>query len=184
MLGVKYYMASTSKRSTPRSSSPRSREVAVSGPWHVFQVADAPVVEGLRYEPVVWSNVGDRQDDGSSPAVVVVPRPDAMRMSRSPPSGPEVVERAPFHGVPNDLRRIVTQVHTQLDRLRRRSTRCRKVAPRPAPAGQRVEHRHGRRPASPSTSTASVCPVLVKVSYFPNWKAIGRRRARTGSRRT
>ena len=29
-------------------------------------------------------------------------------------SGPKSWSRATFHGVPNDLRRVVTQVHTQL----------------------------------------------------------------------
>ena len=47
MLGVKYYMASTSQAIDAAKQQPALTEVAVSGPWHIYEVADAPVVEGL-----------------------------------------------------------------------------------------------------------------------------------------
>ena len=170
MLGVKYYMASTSQAIDAAKRQPALTEVAVSGPWHIYQVASAPVVEGLRYQPVVWSNVKDGQTDWLSPTTAWFLDPTRWDVPFAS-SGPKSWSRATFHGVPNDLRRVVTQVHTQLvgstpiDPLP-------KVAKRPLPKVNVSNLDMGDDHISFDVDRVGV-PVLVKVSYFPNWKVSG-----------
>ncbi len=170
MLGVKYYMATTTQAVSAAKQQPSLFEVAVSGPWHIFQVADAPLVEGLRYEPVVWSNVRDPQTEWLSPTVAWFLDPTRWDVPFAS-SGPRSWRRAEFHGVPNDLRRVITQVHTQLvgsnpiDPLP-------KVAKRKLPEVNVSNMHMGDDGISFDVDRAGV-PVLVKESYFPNWEVTG-----------
>ncbi len=170
LLGVKYYMASTTQAIDAAEQQPALHEVAVSGPWHVFQVADAPVVEGLRYEPVVWSNVHDSQTEWLSPSVAWFLDPARWTVPFAS-SGPKSWARAEFHGVPNDLRRVVTQVHTQLvgsDPIDPLPKVGKKALPR-----VHVSNLHMSDDDLSFDVDRTGVPVLVKVSYFPNWEASG-----------
>ncbi|MEJ7585110.1 MAG: hypothetical protein WKF43_13755, partial [Acidimicrobiales bacterium] len=70
LLGVKYYMAFTDRAVSAASADDRLTEVAVSGPWHVYELADSEsnLVTPLAYEPVVMDNVGEAQDEWLDPS--------------------------------------------------------------------------------------------------------------------
>ncbi|HEX5365890.1 MAG TPA: hypothetical protein VFW63_04410, partial [Acidimicrobiales bacterium] len=59
MLGVRYYMAVSDNAIAQARRDPELTEVAASGPWVVFEVADSRVVAPLRNEPAVVEGVGD-----------------------------------------------------------------------------------------------------------------------------
>jgi hypothetical protein len=53
LLGVKYYVASTDQAVKAASAHPDLHEVASTGAWHMYEVADSPLVEPLANEPAV-----------------------------------------------------------------------------------------------------------------------------------
>jgi hypothetical protein len=53
MLGVRYYMAQTSETIGFAKQNSSLHELARSGPWVVYQVADSPLVQPLQYQPAV-----------------------------------------------------------------------------------------------------------------------------------
>jgi hypothetical protein len=69
MLGVKYFMVTSDTMKQVASTDPRLQKVATTGPWDVYEVRDAPLVEGLDAQPAVWSNVDDNIHSWAKPAV-------------------------------------------------------------------------------------------------------------------
>ena len=63
LLGVKYYMATSDQAIAAARQHPDLTEVASSGPWVVFEVADSDLVQPLDYEPAVLDGVGNDQVD-------------------------------------------------------------------------------------------------------------------------
>ncbi len=57
MLGVKYYMAITDQMKVFASKNKSLTEVAKSGPWKVYEVADSALVTGLANDPAVLTDV-------------------------------------------------------------------------------------------------------------------------------
>ena len=62
LMGVRYYMARSGEAVAAASGHPDLSEVAASGPWVVYEVADAPMVESLAFEPAV-TTAGESQHD-------------------------------------------------------------------------------------------------------------------------
>ena len=56
LLGVRYYLASTTEAVTAAAAQPDLHEIAVSGPWHVYEIADSALVVPLTNEPAVVTN--------------------------------------------------------------------------------------------------------------------------------
>ncbi len=63
MLGVKYYMAKSANAVSLARSHPDLTEIAKSGPWVIFEVADAELVTPLENEPAVVTGITDSQVD-------------------------------------------------------------------------------------------------------------------------
>ena len=57
LLGVRYYMASSEEAKKQSREVSDLRLVATSGPWEVYEVADAPLVEPLTEKPAVMSGL-------------------------------------------------------------------------------------------------------------------------------
>ncbi len=145
LLGVRYYMAFSPSAVEQARAEPELAEIATSGPWVIFLVADSEPVVGLDHLPVVWTDVGDAQDEWLEPAVAVFQAGEGAVLGAS--DGPDDWPRA----------------------------RSDEVAP--------------RLDVDPVTVTSVVMgeqslafdvdrigePVLVKVSYFPNWRVRGAR---------
>jgi hypothetical protein len=155
MMGVRYYMATSENAISQARSSPELTEIAESGPWAIFEVADSEVIEPIANQPAVVTGVDDTQQewmeeprDGSGrfygPAIQWFTDPTwwDVPLARSGPDG---------------WQRVAVGEHPE----------ARPLDP--------VEV------SNPVIDDESISfdvdrvgePVLVKMSYFPNWRASG-----------
>lgn len=156
LMGVRYYLATSVQAVTAARAHPDLTEIAASGPWVIFQVADTPLVEPLANEPAVLDGVQDAQHDWicrtkddqgrcAGPAIAWFKDPDRWDVFLAS-SGPEAWQRVAVDDPQPDVRPAdqveVTDLQVGTDRIAFDVDR-------------------------PGT------PVLVKTSYFPNWHASG-----------
>ncbi|MGQ0830189.1 MAG: hypothetical protein ACT4OV_00750 [Microthrixaceae bacterium] len=156
LMGVRYYLASSVQATTAARADSDLTEIATSGPWVIFQVADSPLVEPLANEPAVLDGVDDAQHDwicrtkddrGRCNGPAVAWFKDAARWDvYLASSGPRDWQRVSVED-PRPRQRAapsarVTNIETTTDRISFDVDRL-------------------------------GTPVLVKASYFPNWHAKG-----------
>ena len=167
-LGVKYFMGFTPEAIAQASQQEGLTEVARSGPWVVYRVANSDVVTPLAVQPVVanisssnprerWLEVGTSWFQ--NPEVWTTPIAD---------NGPSewqrvdvVVDESQREGEPNSNNRRVDVVKPA-------------VALTPVPLDPVVVSNVNIGEESVKFSVDKIgVPVLVRVSYFPNWKVDG-----------
>jgi hypothetical protein len=161
LLGVRYYMASSDEAKKQAREHPDLRLVATSGPWEVYEVADAPLVEPLAAKPAVLKGL----PGGARPWLDV-----AANWYQNP---------ANFHVVlaaegPRDWPRVRVHEHAKVGTKVGSSVR---MAPAPVdgvPAATVSHIRTADDRVSFDVDRVGT-PVLVKTSYFPNWGASGAR---------
>jgi hypothetical protein len=155
MMGVKYYMATSQNAIDQARQQPDLREIARSGPWVVFEVADSELVTPLENEPAVVEGIDDTQR-----LWLEEPRDASGRFD-----GPSVqwFKDATAWGValassgPDEWQRVkVGEVPEQ----------------RPMPEVEVSNVKTGDEGVGFDVDKVGT-PVLVKISYFPNWKASG-----------
>ena len=167
-LGVKYFMGFTPEAIDQAAVQEGLTEVARSGPWVVYRVANSDVVTPMATQPVVAklssSNPRERWlEVGTSwfqhPEMWAAPVAD---------SGPDewqrvgvVVDEALHEGEPNGSNRRVDVVKPD--------TSITPVALEPVVVSN---VKIGQESVNFSVDKVGV-PVLVRVSYFPNWKVDG-----------
>jgi hypothetical protein len=155
MMGVRYYMATSENAISQARSSPELTEIAESGPWAIFEVADSEVIEPLANQPAVVTGVDDTQREWMEE-----PRDGSGRFY-----GPAIQwftdstwwDVPLARSGPDDWQRVAVGEHPE----------ARPLDP--------VEV------SNPVIDDESISfdvdrvgePVLVKMSYFPNWKASG-----------
>ncbi len=168
LLGVRYYLtinetATNAARNHPdlteigspaqfgANGAPTTSAVVNTSSWNIFLIADSPLVEPLDFEPVVWNNVSNGQDSWLEPATSFYNGDDFSVLPAS--SGPDSWQRIP--------------AATSADGL----------SSPPLPRTPLPEVEVANISASDNSISFSVdrigVPVLVKVSYFPNWQASG-----------
>ena len=144
LLGVRYYLAFSPQAVDAADAHPELTEVASSGPWHVYEIADSELVTPLTNEPAVLEGVTDAIHSWLPPSVDWYQDSsqwDVPLASSGPDEWPrvevgETPERVPVEPV------TVSNIESGDDSL--------------------------------SFDVDQVgSPVLVKVSYFPNWQASG-----------
>lgn len=143
MMGVRYYMAISDRMIDLARRNPDLTEVAASGPWVVFEVADSELVTPLVNQPAVVGGVENHKAwlamsvdwymDPAAWEVVLTDDGPAVWQRIEPSVTPERKPEAPTE---------VTNIVTSTDSI------------------------------SFDVSEAGV-PVYVKTSYFPNWEAKG-----------
>lgn len=69
MLGIKYFLTYSKTVDELAAAEPRLTRIGGSGPWTVYQVADAPLVVGLANKPAVWTDVSDDIHDWVKPSI-------------------------------------------------------------------------------------------------------------------
>ena len=168
-MGIKYVMVFTQKAKDQAESRGDLTLVAESGPWQIYTVADSPVVEPLTVQPVV---VNGRSGDQ---------RERHLELGTSYFQHPEEWAAVPADDGPDEWQRIDAQVDL-----------TRRVGNEPLEPGRKVDIVvpaetiepvelpeiqvsnvvMGDQDLSFDVSEIGV-PVLVKVSYFPNWKVDG-----------
>ena len=156
-MGVRYYMALSDTAIAAADEHPDLELVAEAPPWRIYEVAHSELVEALSFEPVITTGpelaegedetIGSRFDEGwLSQAVEFyndVPNFQAIPAEDGPSSWAEVTTLLPSDGVPLDP----VEVTLRPDGIDNASITF-------------------------DVDKTGV-PVLVKISYFPNWKADG-----------
>ena len=168
-MGIKYLMVFTQKAKDQAESRGDLTLVAESGPWQIYTVADSPVVEPLTVQPVI---VNGREGDQ---------RERHLELGTSYFQHPEEWAAIPADDGPDEWQRIDAQVDL-----------TRRVGNEPLEPGRKVDivvPAETIEPVElPEIEVTNVVmgdqdlrfdvseigvPVLVKVSYFPNWKVDG-----------
>jgi hypothetical protein len=156
LMGVRYYLATSAQATTAARAHPDLTELATSGPWVIFQVADSALVEPLDNEPAVLDGQDDtqhewicdsRDENGkcAGPAVTWYQDLDAqdVLLASSGPDGWQRVDKdAPAPEERAEPRAEVSGLEVGIDRI-----------------------------AFDVDQIGT--PVLVKASYFPNWDVSG-----------
>jgi hypothetical protein len=156
LMGVRYYIATSAQATTAARTNDDLTEVATSGPWVVFEVADSALVEPLDNEPAVLAgqvhqqhewicSQRDEDDRCDGPAVRWYLHEEAQDVFLAQ-SGPDAWQRVDRHDPEPEARPAPEVDVTGLDvDTNRISFDVDRVG----------------------------TPVLVKASYFPNWRASG-----------
>lgn len=143
LMGVRYYLAFSEEILDDARDHPDLDLVATSGPWEIFEVAEAPLVEPLDHEPVVVEGAGEGREAWLD---VAIPFYQSGEWEVFPASdGPEGWAQVPsLEGAPAASAEPAEVSDLDVDE---------------------------RRITFEVDRTGS--PVLVKTSYFPNWKVDG-----------
>jgi len=153
LLGVRYYLARSDEATAAADDHPELQRVAEDGPWTVYEVEGSALVEPLPYEPVV-TTAGEAQDEWLGCKEGEPPCPGAALEWFQDPArwdvalaadGPDAWARvAPGERVPQAP-----------------------VEPIEVSGIEEGDTSLSFRVSQPGA------PVLVKTSYFPNWRVDG-----------
>ena len=167
-LGIRYYMAWTDLAVAKAETQPGLTQIARVGPWRIYEVAKAEIIESLTIQPVV---VNSRTGD---------PRERWLELGTSWLQNPTEWAAMPAGDGPAEWQRIKVDI----DMSRRQgalSDHNRKVdivTPQETIVPQTLSPVTVTNPAIGNESVdfdvdQIGVPVLVKVSYFPNWTVEG-----------
>ena len=167
-LGVKYFMGFTSEAIAQASQQEGLTEVARSGPWVVYRVANSDAVTPLAMQPVV-ANISSNN-----------PRERWLEVGTSWFQQPEVWTTPIADNGPSEWQRVDVAVDESLREGEPNSNNRRVDVVKPATALTPVPLDPvvvsnvdiGEESVKFSVDKIGV-PVLVRVSYFPNWKVDG-----------
>lgn len=167
-LGVRYTMVRTSAAKAEAASRPELTLIAVSGPWEIYEVAGSDIVVPLDAQPVV---VGERGGDT---------RERYLELGTSWFQHPEEWAAMPANDGPDSWQRI--EVTPDLSRREGEEGQPGRrvdivvpttpIEPVPLPEVTVSNVAMGQDSIEFDVDQVGV-PVLVKVSYFPNWNASG-----------
>jgi len=167
-LGVRYFMGFTPDAIEQASRQPELREVARSGPWVIFELTDVAIVEALDHQPVVtrvaagdprerWLEIATSWFQNPGEWSVIPAADGPVQWSRIDVR----VDDARRVGAPDESGRRVDIVVP--------AGPVQRVATRVAVVSDVVI---GRDSVSFSVDEPGT-PVVVRTSYFPNWKVDG-----------
>ena len=173
LMGVRYYLAFSDQAVAAALAHPALTQIATADVWHMFLVADSELVAPLRYEPVVYANVGEKQNEWLQPAAKFFTDPTQFDVLRAA-TGPAGWAR---FTIPETAKLTAGAF--------KKATAAAKadggvVIDPTVPAAPRLELppvRVSGIASGDDTIEFDVdqigVPVLVKASYFPNWKVSG-----------
>lgn len=148
MFGVRYYISFTPEATEEAANFPELRELGVAGPFHVYEAPPTDLVEVARYQPSVYEKTPDGEPDFFNFSLSwfeMLHHADLWVVADAPPE-----YGWPTVSNPSLLRPVLLPQNQG-------SVRDLVIE----------DHRISFR------TTAVGVPHLVKVSYFPNWKATG-----------
>lgn len=159
-LGIRYYMAWTDQAVAKADQQPDLKPIKVSGPWHIYQVLGSDIVTPLTTQPVVVGRGDDREQWLELGTSYFQNNNDWVAMPAA--DGPPEWQR----------------VDAVVDTTRRQANRVDVVVPKepitpvalPKVTVSNVVL--GNESVDFDVDQVGV-PVLVKVSYFPNWEVSG-----------
>lgn len=165
-LGVRYYLAFSPQTIEAARNHPGLTEVTTASPWVVFET-QAALVEPLATLPVVIDGVRDHQDEWLDVGVEWFGELDAVRPASSGPAdwervaASEIVERYEAEGT-KKAGSIAADAESMVALL-----------PAIPAAVTSVSNVVAETDRISFTVDEIGTPVLVRVSYFPSWKANG-----------
>jgi hypothetical protein len=166
LLGVRYYLAFTPAATQQADANPNLRLVARSDVWKVYEVKGSATVVGLAHQPAVVEGIAKRgtryRTDWLDVGVAFYQDPQRWDVPLAV-DGPEEWERVRVRRVTGAADEAAG-TDVRIDEPARRAVRPARVS-RIVTSDDRISFDVDR----PGT------PVLVKTSYFPNWKASGAR---------
>ena len=128
LLGVKYYMAFSPAAVKEAREQTDLREIATSGPWVIFEVADSELVTPLANEPVVVEGRGQERQELAEHVGGLLPRPDAVgcraRRERAEGMAADRVRRCAAADRARAGERLEHHDRRRPHQLRRRQGRC------------------------------------------------------------
>jgi hypothetical protein len=168
-LGIKYYMAVTPEAIAQADQQPELTTIAVAGPWHIYEVASSDIVTPLTVQPVVVnSRSGDQRERW-------------LEVGTSWMQNPDEWSALPASAGPAEWQHIDVAVDMS-----------QRVGDKEGDPGRQVDVVQPSTPIEPeqlapvTVSNVEIgqqsvkfsvdqigVPVLVRVSYFPNWKVSG-----------
>ncbi len=167
-LGVRYLMVRTDEAKSEAAEQPELRYLTTSAPWDIYELVDAHIVEPLAVQPVV---VNDRAGDQ---------RERNLELGTSWFQRREDWPAPPADDGPADWQRIDVEIDMQA-RVGEPGERSRNVdyvvpveqiEPVDLPSITVTDVEVKQQSVSFSVDEVGV-PVLVRVSYFPNWQVSG-----------
>jgi hypothetical protein len=159
LMGVKYYMATTQQAIQAASAHPDLTQIARSGPWVIYEVADSALVTPLTNEPAVIDGISQSQTDW-----LKEPRDAAGKHF-----GPSVQW---FMDTQRWDVALVADGPAAWQRIKMKNGALEVPITRPVPPAQVTNIVQERDSISFDVDRIG-SPVLVKESYFPNWKVDG-----------
>ncbi|MFW2383082.1 MAG: hypothetical protein ACN4GZ_15115, partial [Acidimicrobiales bacterium] len=152
-VGVRYYMAQSDEAIAAAEEHPDLERIAEAQPFVIYQVADSSLVEGLEVEPVVASGPTEENITDASTRFDIGWESQAV-VHYNDPAG---FQALPAEDGPEEWTRVTTIA--SLDGS--------SVTP-----ARVTDIEIGRNTIEFSVDQIGT-PVLVKMSYFPNWKVSG-----------
>ena len=164
LLGVRYYLADTQRAIDAAVQQPDLTEVAVSGPWHVYEIANAPLVEPLANEPaVVTTHNGGLEWTYGTSDPHTAPKDDKGNAIRA--NGPAMT----WYLDPTRWNVfLAADGPSSWTRVKDGET----PPARPVDTPKVSNIRSGTDSIDFDVERVGT-PILVKASYFPNWKVDG-----------
>lgn len=160
-LGIRYYMGWTDEAVAAAAANPDLSEIARSGPWHIYEVANSDIVVPLTVQPVVVPN---REDN----------REEWLELGTSWFQNPTDWPAIPTGDGPAEWQRVdaVVDASRVQDRKVDVVVPSTAIAPVTLPAATVSNIEMGNETVDFDVDQVGV-PVIVKVSYFPNWTVEG-----------
>ena len=169
LLGIRYYMAYTPEAVAKADAVADLVQVAVSGPWHVYEIADTALVEPVTKLPaVVNERPGDRRERWLEVGTSYMQHPDdwsVLPVADGPEEWQRIdvkVDTSRSSGATGDPGHEVDVVVPATANLRTGSI-----------AATTVTNIVQKNESISFDVSRTGVPVVVKVSYFPNWQVKG-----------
>ena len=174
-LGVRYTMVRTPEAKREAAAQPELELVATSGPWEIYEVADSEIVVPLDVQPVVVNRRdGDQRERNLELGTSWFQQPEEWAAIPAD-DGPEDWQRI---DVVVDETRLVPDPSRTGEDVDTRGKQVDIVVPEQPieavelPPVEVTDVQMGEQELSFRVDEVGV-PVLVKVSYFPNWQVDG-----------
>ena len=168
-MGVRYYLAFSEPVLEQARAEPDLRQIAGSGPWVVFEVADSDLVVGLDELPVVVDDIEDAGYDWLEVSVGAFQIPDGPVLAAEGPDRWPTLSLAEIEAgadpAPARADRVAV-IRTLADRLA-------EAAPRHPVEPAAVSAVSWEQQSISFRVDRTGSPVLVRASYFPNWSVTG-----------
>ncbi len=164
LMGSRYYLAFSVDAVAQAKANPSLHEIAATGAWHVFEVAGAELVTPLAFKPnvVTGMKIGSKEWLGLSVNWFNDPAERDVPLAASGPKDWPRVDASSEEATSKDgtSKTVGTDISVAQPKLE------------PVAPTQVRNIREGDNSLSFDVDRPG-SPVLVKASYFPNWKASG-----------